>query len=400
MISYQEALEIVLADARPTAMEKVICTDAGGRVLAEDVVAEDNVPPFDNSAMDGFAVVQSDLETVPATLDVVGEVQAGMAPKVSIEAGKCVRIMTGAPVPVGTTAVVPVEWTTTENEKVTISQQPTVGQHIRRAGEDITVGDVVLTAGRVVSPPVTGLLAIAGLSSVAVRKKPRVAVIATGDEIIEPGSPLEAGQIRNSNGPTLAAQVKAAGGQPTGPFVARDTREDVERTLAEALEADILVFAGGVSVGEYDFVQEALEDRGMKTLFWRVRQRPGKPLLFGTLDGKPVFGLPGNPVSASVCFEIYVRPLLRKMLAGRDDCRTFEARLGAKLEKKKGLHYFARGIYTIEDAETTVKLAGPQASNIFSTMERANCLVHLPEEMEKLDAGHLVSVTPLNWSLT
>lgn len=398
MISYQEALEIITGTASRMEKETAPCENVIGRVLAESVEADEDVPPFDNSAMDGFAVIHRDLKITPATLDVIGEIQAGVPPSTPLSPGSCIRIMTGAPVPDGTTAVVPVEWTTTENDSIIVSKQPEMGQHIRRAGEDIRKGDVVIDEGKVVTPPVIGLLAIAGRSSVAVYRKPRVAIIATGDEIVEPGTPLAPGKIRNSNGPTLAAQVSTSGGQPFGPLVARDTRHDVDKTLDKAMEADVLVFAGGVSVGEYDFVQEALEKRGLQTRFWRVRQRPGKPLLFGTLEGKPVFGLPGNPVSASVCFEVYVRPLLG-IMTGRADPSpaSFHARLAHRIEKKEGLHYFARAVTTMNDGHIQVSMAGPQASNIFSTMERANCLAHLPENRDALEAGEMVLVSPLPW---
>ncbi len=398
LISYTEALQAVLAAAPSVATESISSYSAFGRVIAEDVTARDNVPPFNNSAMDGFAVIHTDLANTPSTLTIVDDIPAGGLPSRAIAPGLCARIMTGAPIPEGATAIVPIEWTNVEGDSVTIHTAPEDGQHVRLAGADIGSGQVVLSAGTSITPPVSGLLAATGHSMVSVAVRPVVAVVATGDEIVDAGEDLGPGKIRNSNGPALAAQVLASGAHVLGPVVARDSRLAVEEVLDTIHEADVFVFAGGVSVGDYDFVQEALEKRGMETVFWRVRQRPGKPLLFGTMQGKPVFGLPGNPVSASVCFEMYVRPLLRKAL-GASPVGQQSMRAISKITKKKGLHYFARAISSIRDGVASIELAGPQASNIYSTMARANCIAHLPEDRDVIEAGELIQITPLAWSL-
>ncbi|NND70138.1 MAG: molybdopterin molybdotransferase MoeA [Rhodothermales bacterium] len=396
LVSYTEALGRVL-DARLNCnVEKILLAQAVGRTAGQDIVSNDNIPPFDNSAMDGYAVVSSDASQAPVTLRVVEEIPAGAVPRESVQPGTCSRIMTGAVIPEGADTVVPVEQTLSDGELVTIRTVAPKGQHIRRSGADIARGDVVVGRGTRITPSTVGILAAIGAHRVPVVRMPVVAVVATGDELVEPGEELSPGKIRNSNGVTLAAQAAAAGAVVLGPFVARDSRESVQEILDDIEAADIIVFAGGVSVGEFDFVQEALEKRGMETIFWRVRQRPGKPLLFGDLKGVPVFGLPGNPVSASVCFEMYVRPLIEASV-GMEPARLSEARLGETVKKKVDLHYFARGVLKSDSGDLVVNMAGPQASNIFSTMVRANCIVHLPEDRETIEKGELVQISPLTW---
>lgn len=396
-ISFEAARAFVLADAAPGPMEHVALDAVLGRTLAEPILGRDLVPPFANSGMDGYAVRAADLAALPATLQIGEDIPAGHAPRQVVAAGTCARIMTGAPMPEGADAVVPVEWTREAEGRVTIERAPSPGQFVRAAGGDVRPGDRLVEAGTRVTPPVVGLLATVGVDRVAVRRAPRVAVVTTGDELVPPGAAPGPGQIRDANGPALRAQVVDAGGAPLPPLQAPDDAAVVREVIEATRAADVLVFSGGVSVGRYDLVRAALEAAGVAWRFWRVRQRPGKPLAFGLLDGKPVFGLPGNPVSSAVCFEVYVRPLLARLLGRRE--RALEtARLDVAVDKPAGLHHFVRGVaWTDEEGVRRVRDTGPQASNLYTSVVRADVLIHLPEALEAPGAGTLVRVQPLPW---
>ena len=399
-ISVVEARSIILGVMAALPSERVAWADALGRTLAEPIRSRDDIPPFDNSAMDGFAVRTDDLHTLPATLTVTEDIPAGAFPEKAVAPGACARIMTGAPFPEGADAVAPVEWTeATEDGRVQFNQAPTPGQHVRAAGEDVRDGELVFEPGQVITPPTIGMLATLGYAEVEVVQRPRVAVISTGDELVDASEDLRPGKIRNSNGPALAAQVVSAGAGILAPFHARDNVASIRAVVKQALDADVLLFSGGVSVGDYDFVKQVLDEMGMELLFWKVRQRPGKPLAFGLLQGRYIFGLPGNPVSSAICFEQYVRPALAKMLGRRELLRPrHAARLDAPTPKKPGLHYFARGRAFFDDAGSLrVRDTGPQASNLYSSMVKANCLFHMPEDMENPPAGTVVHVEWLDW---
>lgn len=400
-ISVVEARSIILGAVAPLPSERVTWMDALGRTLARPIHSRDNIPPFDNSAMDGYAVRAADLRALPATLPVIEDIPAGAFPKKTVTPGTCARIMTGAPFPDGADAVAPVEWTeAAEDGAVRFNQAPAPGEHVRPAGQDVQVGALMFEPGQVVTPPVVGMLTTLGYAEVEVARRPRVAVISTGDELVDPSERLRPGKIRDSNGPALRAQVVSAGGASRPPFRARDDEQSIRTIIEEALDADVLLFSGGVSVGDYDFVKQVLDEMGMELLFWKVRQRPGKPLAFGLLQGRYVFGLPGNPVSSAICFEQYVRPALAKMLGRRPVLRPrYAARLDAPTPKKAGLHYFARGraVFDPDDGGLRVRDTGPQASNLYSSMVKANCLFHLPEDMENPPVGALVHVEWLEW---
>ena len=400
-IAVEEAQKLVLETVFTVPEERVGLSDTLGCTLSQPLVSREMLPPFASSAMDGFAVRVADLASLPNVLRVMEDIPAGVVPQCRVEAGACARIMTGAVFPEGANAVVPVEWTRPEGvDHVRIEKAPKAGQFVRPAGQDVRAGYQVFEAGQVITPPVVGMLASLGMGEVLVRIAPGVAIITTGDELVPVDSVPGPGQIRDSNGPALTAQVVAAGGKPLGPFHARDTPESTREALEKAKDADVVVFAGGVSMGERDVVRNVLDEAGWTAIFWKVRQRPGKPLAFGLLDGKPVFGLPGNPVSSSVCFEQYVRPSLAKMLGRAESIgQISKAVLSEPIRKAAGLHHFVRGVAEEgEDGRIYVRPTGLQGSNLYSSMAKADGIIHLPEALENPPAGSEVDFERLRWS--
>lgn len=405
-VPFAVARAAVLDLALTPAAERVALVDAAGRTLAIQVAAPEPMPPFDTSAMDGFGVHADDLARLPGRLRVGGTVHAGQAEAPSVSPGVAVAVMTGAILPPGAAAVVPVEWTTRDGDAVELDRTIEPGKHIRRAGEAVAAGTVVLAAGTIVRPGGVALLASVGAAEVAVARRPRVAVVATGDELVEASQTPGPGQIRNSNGPGLAAQVRAAGGAVVGPLVARDTAASVVAALDA--DADLFVFAGGVSMGERDLVRIELERRGVTWAFWQVRQRPGKPLAAGRLpDGRPVVALPGNPVSAAVCFEVYVRPLLAASLGrSRVLSPTVPATLAVAIPKAPGLHTLAR-VTALPDnlprpsgaeGRLVVTPAGAQGSHAVPSLAHADGLAHLPADWDEAPAGSVVAFERWGWS--
>ena len=401
-ITPEEALAIIHAWTRPLPPVRAKLSGAFGRILRENIIAQDDVPPFDNSAMDGFALCAADLGAAPVTLRITGEVAAGDVPARSLNQGSCVRIMTGAPVPDNAAAVVPVEWTRMQTDsQVRVTRMPTTGQFIRAAGRDLRRGKTVMEKGALLTPPILGLLATAGYPRVRVSAVPRVTIVVTGNELFMESGSLPPGRIRDANGPALAAQVKYAGGSLLAVRHARDDKAEVADALDRALDgSDVILFSGGVSVGNYDFVNEVFDAAGVIRHFWRVRQRPGGPLSFGTRDRQVVFGLPGNPVSSFVCFEQYVRPALQRLMAAEKGGPELEtAVLNEDIAKAAGLHHFVRGIASRDAAgQLHVRTTGPQASNLYSSAAAANCLIHLPQELENPAAGQNVDVEWLPWA--
>src|SRR5438093_3543330 len=394
LMSADDALARILAGVPALPSVDVPLLDSLGLVLAEDIAADRDVPPFRNSAMDGYAVRGDDVASAPARLRVVGEIAAGSFPDRSVGPGEAMRIMTGAPMPDGADTVVRVEDTDNASDIVTITEATPTGLSTRQAGEDLRKGETILTEGIVLRPAEIGLLASVGHARVRVRKRPRVAVFSTGDEIVELDQPLERGQIRDSNRYTLASAIRAAGAEPWVRGIVRDSPDALRAALREGLAADAIVTSGGVSVGDHDHLKPVLSELGTID-FWAIAIRPGRPLVFGELkvgDRRvPIFGLPGNAVSALVTFELFVRPALLRMQGRANVARPrAKARLLEPVDKIKSLRFFARGIHDPEAG--TVRLTGPQGSGILRSMSLANCLIDLPEGRDTYAAGEEVDV--------
>lgn len=410
-ITVEEALEAVLARFRPLEAEEVPLLEAFDRVLAEDIVAGEDIPPFENSAMDGYAVrgeeVAEARRDAPVRLRVIGEIAAGMPATLQVEPGTAIRIMTGAPMPPGADTVVPFEQTdeagpAEEREAgwVRVLSPVAPGSNVRAAGEDVRRGERVLERGTRLRPQEVGLLAALGRPVVRVTRRPRVAILATGDELVEPWEPLSPGKIRNSNAYSNYAQVLKYGGVPLKLPIARDRFEDLSARIDEGLAAgvDLFLTSGGVSVGEYDLVKKVLASRGTIS-FWRVRMQPGRPMAFGEIDGVPLLGLPGNPVSSMVSFILFVRPVLLKM-QGQRALRLPEvtATLLEDARAQPDRPRFLRAIVEQEDGRYTARLTGPQGSGILSSMVRANGLAVIPESAyPAARAGTTVRVLMFDW---
>jgi molybdopterin molybdotransferase len=318
MIPVEEALEIVLREAPTLPHEEVALDDALSRVLAGDVASDSDLPPFDRAAMDGYALRAADVAGAPAALEIVGEVRAGQWPDLTVGPGQAVRIMTGAPVPPGADSVQQVEKTQPLDEfRVTILSAVAEGANVAPRGSEVRAGDVVLARGRAIDPAAIAVLASAGKARVRVARRPLVALLVTGDEIVGVSATPGPAQIRNSNGPAVAAQARLAGAEVRLLGVAPDRQDAIAEALRAGLAADVLVVSGGVSAGDYDLVEPALLELGATFLFTKVAIKPGAPLVFGRLGGTLVFGLPGNPVSAQVTFDLFVRPALLKMQGAR-----------------------------------------------------------------------------------
>ncbi|MEU9016976.1 gephyrin-like molybdotransferase Glp [Actinomadura sp. NPDC048394] len=374
--------------------------EAQGTVLAEPVTAPVPLPPFDNSAMDGYAVVAADIagatEAEPVALPVVGDIVAGDPGVSAIRTGLTARIMTGAPLPAGADAVIPVEWTDGGAATVRISRPAPAGNYIRRSGEDVLAGQTVVEAGTRLGATQIGMAAAVGRSHVVVRPKPRVVVVSTGDELQEPGTQLAPGQIWESNSYMLTAAVVEAGGMGFRQATVHDEPAKVMEMLEDQLvRADAIITSGGVSMGTRDVVKEVLSGTGT-VRFHKVRMRPGKPQGFGLLEGTPVFTLPGNPVSAYVSFQVFVRPALRAMQGlPPEPMPTVSAVLAEDVRSPAGLRHFLRGRLSSNRGHYTVSPAETQGSHQLGSLAMANALIALPEDTEALPAGSHVDVMRL-----
>lgn len=401
MISVEEARRVILQSIPVLGLERVDILNALGRVLGEDVYAPYHIPHWDNSAMDGYAVIRDDIRDAttenPVTLRVVADLPAGYTAKRDLNRGEAIRIMTGAPVPQGSDTVVMVEDTQRDGEKVQIFRANVKGDNIRKAGEDVSKGALVLPSGSVIHPAEVGMLASLKRAFVSVYQRPTVAVISTGDELIDVDGDLTEGKIVSSNSYSLASLVRDSGAIPLMLGIARDRPGELLDRFKVAVRADMILSSGGVSVGDYDLVKDILNELGAEMKFWKVAMRPGQPLAFGVIEGKPTFGLPGNPVSCMVSFEQFVRPSILKASGHKKIGQTFvEARLMEPIQKKAGKTYFIRCVVRRDEGKYFVSTTGEQGSGILMSMVRANGLMVLPEEKTQFNKGDMVNVQILN----
>ena len=414
MLSVEEALERVLDFFAPLDAEEKPLLDALGQVLAEDVFSRFDIPPLANSAMDGYAVQAASVagasKPTPVSLGVIGSVAAGQVPEYQVGPGDAVRIMTGAPIPSGADAVVPFEDTDETAQaradgalsEIIIYAEVERTTNIRPAGQDVRSGERVLERGTPLRSADIGVLASLGYGTVTVIRRPIVAILATGDEVVEPGGALLPGHIYNSNSPSVASEVVRAGGKPMLLGIAHDDAASLNAKIEQGLTADLLITTAGVSKGDYDIVKDVLAQRGMIE-FWSVRMRPAKPIAFGALQGPggravPHLGLPGNPVSAMVAFEQLGRPAILKML-GRTVLQrpTIEAVLEEPIENTDGRRVYARAVVTRRDGKYYARLTGHQSSNLLTSMARANGLAICPEDVPLKNVGEVVKVQMIDW---
>ncbi len=397
-----EAQKTVLDSARPLGLEKIGLLEALGRVLGEDIIAARDNPPWDNSAMDGFAVRWEDLKqehaiTKPIVLKVIEEVPAGKVATKTVAPGQAIRIMTGAPIPKGANAVVKVEETEPSQASVRIFKAVEPGANVRPQGEDVKQGDCIIAKGAQIRPAEAGMLAILAKSFVLVHQRPRVAILSTGDELADLDERFDEDKIINSNSYGIAAAVQEAGGIPLLLGIAKDEPVALKEKIAQGLNADILVLSGGVSMGDYDFTKAVFKELGAEMNFWKLAVRPGQPLAFGKIQGRLAFGLPGNPVSSMVTFEQLVRPTILRMGGHRSYGRpVVQAIFQETFSKRPDRRHFLRGVLRRENGELTVRTTGDQGSGILTSMVKANGLIDVPEHVERLKPGDTVDVQVLS----
>ncbi len=421
MISVEQALEKILGYVNVLEEEPVPILDSLGQVLAEDIYSNINIPPLDNSAMDGYAVQSRDTDGAssesPRFLRVIDTVAAGSISEREVKPGTAIRIMTGAPVPKGADSVVPFE-DTDETQRRESSNKPTITDigilckvlpdlNIRRSGEDIASGAKVLSQGTVIRPAEVGVLASLGRSKVTVFRRPVVAILATGNEVVDIQQPLPAGKIYNSNTYSVAALVRRYGGIPKILGIAQDNEDSLVAKLRQGLDADMLITTGGVSAGDYDIVKDVLAKEGEIT-FWTVRMKPGKPLAFGTIKGAdrtgatrsiPHLGFPGNPVSSMITFELFARPAIFKMMGKKNLTKPIiEAVIEQRIINTDGRRIYSRAVVEKRHGQYFARLTGPQGSGILTSMSLANGLVIVPEDKAEVKAGEKVQVMMLDWN--
>lgn len=392
LVAFEEARRIVLEHVGVLREERVGLLDALGRVLAEDISAPWALPSFSNSAMDGYAVRAADCAGGQA-LEIVDYIPAGRHASKSVSRGTAIKIMTGAPIPEGCDSIVPFEDAEEAAGAVRVLQPVVLRQHIRFAGEDIAAGETILRAGSVVRPYDVNLLGSCGLQQVAVVRSPAVSVVATGDELVELGELPGEGKIVNSNSWAMAAAIRVAGAWPVMGGIARDNVASHREKLSAGLQSDVLITCAGVSVGDRDLVREVLQDLGVEILFWQVKMKPGRAMAFGIKDGKPVFALPGNPVSAMLTFEEFVGPALRKMMGHKVLLKPmFKAILKNEMHKKAEITRLVRVKLESEDGKYLAWSAGNQETSRLKTMIEANAIAVLSGERRHFAAGEEVAV--------
>lgn len=403
MIPIGEAQQKVLEEIPVLGRERIHILEALGRVLAHDVAAARDVPSADNSAMDGFACRHEDIaganESNPARLLVVGDAPAGKPFTGTVGSGEAVRIMTGGLIPAGADTVFMMEDTERDGDYILCLKDPGAGAHVRPKGEDVRGGEVVLQEGTIIRPPEVGMLATLGHAYVQVHQRPVVAILSTGDELVDLDEPFTDGKVVCSNTYSLAAQVSECGGIPLSLGIAPDNEVDQRTRISEGLRADVILTSGGVSVGKYDLVKDTLTQLGMRVKFWKVAMKPGKPLVFGTIGNKPVFGLPGNPTSAMISFEQFVRPALLKMMGHTNLYRPLiDAVLTEGLKISKNRMHLVRCKLFEKDGALMAVPTGPSSSGALRSMVLADGLMVLPPERSPYSPGDVVKVQLLHGS--
>jgi molybdopterin molybdotransferase len=403
LVTVEEHLARILDAIEPLGAFPQPLMDTLGLAAAEDVVAPISLPRFDNSSMDGYAVAHRDVasasDDAPVHLPVVGEMGAGQSQLMAMSPGTAVKIMTGAPLPAGADAVVPYEWTDRGVAQVRISRAPSEGQHVRRAGEDVTDGDVLLQQGAVLGPRHLGLLAAVGRATVLSRPRPRVVILSTGSELRDPGTPLGHDSIYDGNSWLLAASARRAGAIAYRVGIVPDEpRAFIDALSDQLVRADLVVTSGGVSQGDYDVVKEALRPTG-SVWFGGVKMQPGKPQGFGTVgeDNTPIFTLPGNPVSSYISFEMFVLPAIRKLMGKRPYSRpTARARLTHPISSPAGKRQFVRGEYAVDRGGPFVTPVGGHGSHLIGDLAASNAVVVVPEDVTSINAGEQVQIVWLD----
>src|SRR5258708_2084173 len=393
MMSVEEALGRILAEIQALPTTQVPLSEALGLVLAQDIIAQEDIPPFSNSAMDGFALLSQDSQPragQPPRLRVTGGVAAGYVADQAVTEGTAMRIMTGAPVPPGADTVIQVELTRSEgpqSEWVEIMQAVPLGNNIRPAGEDMQRGQIILLQGNEIGSWEIGVLATLGWANVLVTRRPHVAILGTGDEVIDVDEPLRPGKIRNSNSYLLEAAVHVAGAIPHRLGVARDTVESLREKFTEAIQYDLIITSGGVSVGDFDLVKDIMAEQGHVD-FWRINMRPGKPVAFGSIGKVPLLGLPGNPVSAAVTFELFGRPIIRKMLGHTRLLRPqVDVVVIDGVDERVMRRHYVRAWVEWSDGRFVARTTGNQGSHITTSLLHANAFVIVPEGGVQIQPG-------------
>jgi molybdopterin molybdotransferase len=406
MISVEEALARILTEISPLSITQVPLPESFGLVLAQNVVAQEDIPPFANSAMDGFALLSRNSQPQhghPQRLRITGSVAAGYVADHAVEEGTTMRIMTGAPVPEGADSVIQVELTrneSTNSEWVEILEEVPPGNNIRPAGEDMQRGQTVLQQGSEIGPWEIGVLATLGVASTPVIRRPQVAILGTGDEVIEVNEPLRPGKIRNSNSYLLEAAVRRAGAEPHRLGVASDTVESLREKFSEALQYDLIITSGGVSVGDLDLVKNIMAEQGQIN-FWRINMRPGKPVAFGNISGVPLLGLPGNPVSAAVTFELFGRPVIRKMMGHTRLVRPqVDVIVEDGISDRAMRRHYVRAHVEWRNGHFVARTTGNQGSHIMTSLLNVNALIIVPEGGIEVHPGDTAKAMMLDWPET
>ena len=400
MISCDEAIKEVLGNTEELSMENTPILDSLNYILAEDIISNDNIPVNDNSAMDGFALILKDLAGADKTCPIAlkkydNDIPAGELSKLFIKKGFCIKIMTGAPVPKGCDCIVKKEDVQIIKDKVLFFKEYRHFENIRLTGEDIKKGETIFNKGHRIDPAAIGVFSSLGIKNVLIYKRPLVGVISTGNELIDINGRLIFGKVRDSNSYSLAAQVKDAGARYIRYGIVRDNKNDLKEAVKKAVsECDLILISGGVSVGDYDYIREILNESGAQEIFWGVKQKPGKPLAFYKSGKKPIFGLPGNPVSVMVCFEIYVRPLIRKMMGEKDISRKIiSAKAFHSFKHEPGRKEFIRvKIKRDKDNNYFANITGEQGSGILTSMAQADGIAEIEENKKNIKEGENLKV--------